>query len=58
MEQNNIEKQFNDEEDSGFDIMEWILYFLHFWYLFVIGIIISIQTILFTFNVSFQVFIK
>ncbi|MDD4970191.1 MAG: polysaccharide biosynthesis tyrosine autokinase [Paludibacter sp.] len=42
MEQNNFEKQFNDEEESGFDIMEWILYFLHFWYLFVIGIIISL----------------
>ena len=42
MEQNNIEKQFNDDEESGFDIMEWILYFLHFWYLFVIGIIVSL----------------
>jgi len=42
MEQSNIEKQFNDEEESGFDIMEWILYFLHFWYLFVIGIIVSL----------------
>ena len=42
MEQNNFEKQFNDEEDSGFDIMEWILHFLHFWYLFVIGIILSL----------------
>ena len=42
MEQNNFEKQFNDEDESGFDIMEWILYFLHFWYLFVIGIIISL----------------
>ena len=42
MEQNNIEKQFNDDEESGFDIMEWILYFLHFWYLFIIGIIVSL----------------
>jgi len=42
MDQNNIDKQFNDEEESGFDIMEWILYFLHFWYLFVIGIILSL----------------
>jgi capsular exopolysaccharide synthesis family protein len=42
MEQNNFDKQFNDEEDSGFDIMEWILHFLHFWYLFVIGIILSL----------------
>jgi len=42
MEHNNIDKQFNDDEESGFDIMEWILYFLHFWYLFVIGIIVSL----------------
>ena len=42
MEQNNYEKPFNDEEESGFDIMEWVSYFLHRWYLFVIGIIISL----------------
>jgi tyrosine-protein kinase Etk/Wzc len=42
MEVNNFEKPFNDEEESGFDIMEWASYFLHHWYLFVIGIIISL----------------
>lgn len=42
MEQNNYEKPFNDEEESSFDIMEWVSYFLHHWYLFVIGIIISL----------------
>lgn len=42
MEQNKIEKQFSDEEESGFDIMEWVTYFLHYWYLFVIGAIISL----------------
>ncbi|MCE5332403.1 MAG: polysaccharide biosynthesis tyrosine autokinase [Bacteroidales bacterium] len=42
MEQNNIEKPFVDEEESGFDIMEWVSHFLHYWYLFVIGIIISL----------------
>lgn len=42
MEQNNYEKPFNDEEESSFDIMEWVSYFLHRWYLFVIGIIISL----------------
>lgn len=42
MDQNNLNKQFNDEEESSFDIMEWVLYFFHFWYLFVIGIIISL----------------
>lgn len=42
MEQNKIEKQFSDEEESGFDIMEWVSYFLHYWYLFVIGVILSL----------------
>jgi len=42
MEQNNFEKPFNDEEESGFDIMEWVSYFLHRWYLFVIGVILSL----------------
>lgn len=42
MEQNNYEKPFQEEEESSFDIMEWVSYFLHFWYLFVIGIILSL----------------
>ena len=42
MEQNNLEKPFNSEEESSFDIMEWISYFLNNWYLFVIGIIVSL----------------
>ncbi|MDP4239616.1 MAG: polysaccharide biosynthesis tyrosine autokinase [Bacteroidota bacterium] len=42
MEQNNYDQPFNDEEESGFDIMEWVSYFLHHWYLFVIGIILSL----------------
>lgn len=42
MEPTNFERQFNDEEESGFDIMEWVSYFLHHWYLFVIGIIVSL----------------
>lgn len=42
MEQNKYDKPFNDDEDSGFDIMEWVSYFLHRWYLFVIGIILSL----------------
>ncbi len=42
MEQNNYEKPFMEEEESSFDIMEWVQYFLHFWYLFVIGIILSL----------------
>jgi len=42
MEQNNYEKPFMEEEESSFDIMEWVSYFLHFWYLFVLGIILSL----------------
>ncbi|NDP22436.1 MAG: polysaccharide biosynthesis tyrosine autokinase [Paludibacter sp.] len=42
MEPNNYERPFNDEEESSFDIMEWVSYFLHHWYLFVIGVILSL----------------
>jgi tyrosine-protein kinase Etk/Wzc len=41
MEQNNNDKIFSEEE-SSFDFIEWGSYFLHHWYLFVIGIIISL----------------
>ena len=46
MELNNVnqntEKPFTEDEESSFDILEWVLHFLHHWYLFVIGIIISL----------------
>ena len=42
MEQNNIEKPFIDEDESSFEIMEWVRNFLHYWYLFVIGVIIAL----------------
>lgn len=42
MEQNNIDKPFTEEEDSSFDLMEWVHNFLHYWYLFVFGVIISL----------------
>jgi hypothetical protein len=42
MEQNFYDKQVMEDEESGFDIMEWGSYFLHHWYLFVIGVIISL----------------
>jgi len=42
MEQNFYDKQIMEDEESGFDIMEWVSYFLHHWYLFVIGVIISL----------------
>jgi len=42
MEQKFYDKQIMEDEESGFDIMEWASYFLHHWYLFVIGIIVSL----------------
>jgi capsular exopolysaccharide synthesis family protein len=42
MEQNNYEKPVFDEEESSFDFMEWVSYFLHHWYLFVIGVILAL----------------
>lgn len=43
MEQTNYEKPFlEEEEESSFDIMEWVSYFLHYWYFFVIGVILSL----------------
>ncbi|MDD3078236.1 MAG: polysaccharide biosynthesis tyrosine autokinase [Paludibacter sp.] len=42
MNQNKIEKPFLDDEESNFDIMEWVFNFLHYWYLFVIGVIIAL----------------
>ena len=42
MDKFNLEKPFNSEEESGFDIMEWVSYFMNNWYLFVIGIIVSL----------------
>lgn len=39
---NNYDRPFAEEEESGFDIMEWVSYFLHRWYLFVIGVILSL----------------
>ncbi|MCQ2324056.1 MAG: polysaccharide biosynthesis tyrosine autokinase [Paludibacteraceae bacterium] len=31
----------NDEEESSFNIMEWVFKVLHYWYLFVIGLVIA-----------------
>lgn len=42
MEENKNEQQFNDEEESGFDIKEWLLLFLHYWYLFVIFVVLAL----------------
>jgi uncharacterized protein involved in exopolysaccharide biosynthesis len=42
MELNNTQKPFIEEEESGFEIMEWVRNFLHHWYLFVIGVIIAL----------------
>lgn len=43
MEQNNATKPFNDDEESNFDIIEWLWHFLHRWYFFVAGIIIALS---------------
>jgi len=42
MEPTNFEKPFSSEEESNFEIMEWISHFFHYWYLFIIGIILSL----------------
>ncbi|MFT3753545.1 MAG: polysaccharide biosynthesis tyrosine autokinase [Paludibacter sp.] len=42
MQQNFYDKQIVDDEESSFDIMEWVSSFLHYWYLFVFGIILSL----------------
>jgi len=42
MQQNFYNNQNIEDEESSFDIMEWASYFLHHWYLFVIGIILSL----------------
>ena len=31
----------NEEEESNFNILEWLMLFLHYWYLFVIGVAIA-----------------
>ncbi|MGN1247337.1 MAG: GumC family protein, partial [Paludibacteraceae bacterium] len=36
-----INNDQNDEEESNFNIMEWVMLFLHYWYLFVIGVAIA-----------------
>ncbi len=43
MEQNNSQQpNIFEEEKSNFDIMEWIFKILHYWYLFVIALIIAL----------------
>ncbi len=41
MDINKNEKSFT-EEDSSFDFKEWLSIFFHYWYLFVIGLILSL----------------
>ena len=44
MEQNNniSNNTFNEEETSSFNFMEWAIRFLKYWYLFVLGVFISL----------------
>lgn len=39
--QGNNNNDQNDEEESNFNIMEWVMLILHYWYLFVIGVAIA-----------------
>ncbi|MDO9152152.1 MAG: hypothetical protein Q7U47_00300, partial [Paludibacter sp.] len=41
MDVNKIDKPFN-EDDSSFDFKEWLSIFFHYWYLFVIGLILAL----------------
>ncbi len=40
-EQNQVQAQFNDNEESGFDFISWGMLFLHYWYLFVLFTILG-----------------
>lgn len=42
MEEIKYEQQFNEEEESSFDIKEWLLLLLHYWYLFIIFVAIAL----------------
>ena len=43
MDENKQYKQaFDDNEDSGFKLTEWLMLFVHYWYLFLIFIIIAL----------------
>ena len=41
-ENKNIDRSSFTEEDSSFDIMEWVMLFLSHWYLFVISVVIML----------------
>jgi len=42
MDQNKPTAPFKEEEESSFDLMEWVNIFLHHWYLFVIFVVLSL----------------
>ena len=31
-----LQSQFNEDEQSGFNIKDWLMLFLHYWYLFIL----------------------
>ncbi len=51
---NNIPNQqtFSEEETSSFNLMEWVMRFLKYWYLFALGVVIAL-TIAYYQNRSF-----
>ncbi len=40
---NIIDKTFHEEEISSFNLMEWLMKFVKYWYLFVIGVVITLS---------------
>lgn len=42
MEENNLPQEFIEEEESSFDFKEWFFKIVHYWYIILIGIIISL----------------
>ena len=42
MEQNNLDQQQFNEEESSFDIMQWVSLFLQHWYLFVVCVLLAL----------------
>lgn len=39
----NIDKQVFQEEESSFDIMEWVMHFVSHWYLFLVGLAVTMS---------------
>lgn len=40
---NTSDKAFHEEETSSFNLMEWVMKFVKYWYLFVIGVVVALS---------------